>query len=74
MSSSLGLVDFAIGLVNPVLNLPDRQVKVFFAVFKLQEKLPTRKVTHKLQRKEKLPANYKRMVKYPARQKIFRAS
>ena len=73
-STSLGLVDFAIGLVNPVLNLPDRQVKVFFAVFKLQEKLPTRKVTHKLQRKEKLPINYKRMVKYPARQKIFRAS
>ena len=67
-------MDFAIRIVNPVLNLPDRQVKVFFAVFKLQEKLPTRKVTHKLQRKEKLPANYKRMVKYPARQKIFRAS
>ena len=26
-SDSLGLVDFAIGLVNSVLNLPDRQVK-----------------------------------------------
>ena len=26
---SLGLVDFAIGLVNLVLNLPDRQVKCF---------------------------------------------
>ena len=26
---SLGLVDFAIGLVNLVLNLPDRQVKFF---------------------------------------------
>ena len=28
MSDSPGLVDFAIGLVNSVLNLPDRQVKV----------------------------------------------
>ena len=28
MSDSSGLVDFAIGLVNSVLNLPDRQVKV----------------------------------------------
>ena len=36
MSDSLGLVDFAIGLVNPVHNLPDRQVK-FFAEFKLQK-------------------------------------
>ena len=29
MSDSPGLVDFAIGLVNSVLNLPDRQVKIF---------------------------------------------
>ena len=37
MSDSLGLVDFAIGLVNFVVNLPDGQVKVF-AEFKLQIK------------------------------------
>ena len=36
MSHSLGLVDFAIGLVNSVLNLPDEQVK-FFEEFKLQK-------------------------------------
>ena len=36
MSSSLGLVDFAIGLVNSVINLPDGQVK-FFEEFKLQK-------------------------------------
>ena len=36
MSDSLGLVDFAIGLVNSVLNLPDGQVK-FFEEFKLQK-------------------------------------
>ena len=29
MSDSLGLVDFAIRLVNSVLNLPDRQAKIF---------------------------------------------
>ena len=29
VSDSPGLVDFAIGLVNSVLNLPDRQVKNF---------------------------------------------
>ena len=29
MSDSPGLVDFAIGQVNSVLNLPDRQVKCF---------------------------------------------
>ena len=29
VSDSLGLVDFAIGLVNSVLNLPNRQVKIF---------------------------------------------
>ena len=28
-SDSPGLVDFAIGLVNSVLNLPDGQVKIF---------------------------------------------
>ena len=37
MSDSLGLVDFATGLVNFVLNLPDGQVK-FFEEFKLQIK------------------------------------
>ena len=30
MSSSLGLVDFALGLVNSVLNLPKGQVKSFW--------------------------------------------
>ena len=29
VSDSPGLVDFAIGLVNSVLNLPDRQAKTF---------------------------------------------
>ena len=32
VSDSPGLVDFAIGLVNSVFNLPDRQV-MFFEVF-----------------------------------------
>ena len=36
MSDSQWLVDFAIGLVNSVLNLPNRQVK-FFEEFKLQK-------------------------------------
>ena len=36
MSDSPGLVDFAIGLVNSVLNLPKRQVK-FFEEFKLHK-------------------------------------
>ena len=36
MSDSPGLVDFAIGLVNSVINLPDGQVK-FFEELKLQE-------------------------------------
>ena len=36
MSNSLGLVDFAIGIVNSVNNLPDGQVK-FFEEFKLQK-------------------------------------
>ena len=35
MSDSPGLVDFAIGQVNSVLNLPDRQVK-YFEEFNLQ--------------------------------------
>ena len=35
MSDSSGLVDFAIGLVNSVINLPDGQVK-FLKEFKLQ--------------------------------------
>jgi len=36
MSNSLGLVDFAIALVNSVINLPDGQ-KNFFEEFKLQK-------------------------------------
>ena len=36
VSHSPGLVDFVIGLVNSVLNLPDGQVK-FFEEFKLQK-------------------------------------
>ena len=36
MSISLGLLNFAIGLVNSVINLPDGQVK-FFEELKLQE-------------------------------------
>ena len=36
MSDSPWLVDFVVGLVNFVLNLPDRQVK-FFEEFKLQK-------------------------------------
>ena len=38
MSDRTGLVDFAIGLVNSVHNLPDGQVK-FFEEFKLQKNL-----------------------------------
>ena len=37
VSDNLGLVDFAIGLVNSVLNLPDSQVKIL-GIFKLQKK------------------------------------
>ena len=37
MSDTPGLVDFAIGLVNSVLNLPDGQVK-YFEEFNSQEK------------------------------------
>ena len=36
MSDSPGLVNFAIGLVNSVINLPDGQMKVF-EEFKLQK-------------------------------------
>ena len=36
MPDSLGLVDFAIGLVNSVLNLPNGQVR-YFGEFKLQK-------------------------------------
>ena len=36
VSDSPGLVDFAIGLVNSVINLPDRQMK-FFEGLKLQK-------------------------------------
>ena len=36
VSDSSGLVDFAIGLVNSVINLPDGQVN-FFEEFKLQK-------------------------------------
>ena len=36
MSDSQGLVDFAIGLVNSVINVPDGQVKPF-AEFKLHK-------------------------------------
>ena len=36
VSDSPGLVNFAIGLVNSVINLPDMQVKIF-EEFKLQK-------------------------------------
>ena len=36
VSDTLGLVDFAIGLLNSVLNLPDGQVK-YFEEFNLQK-------------------------------------
>ena len=36
LSYSPGLVDFAVGLVHSILNLPDGQVK-FFEEFKLQK-------------------------------------
>ena len=37
MSDSPGLLDFAIGLVNSVINLPNGQLK-FFEEYKLQKK------------------------------------
>ena len=36
VSDSLGLVDFAVGLVNSVINLPDGQA-IFLGEFKLQK-------------------------------------
>ena len=36
MSDSLGLVDFAMGLINSVINLPNGQVN-FFEEFKVQK-------------------------------------
>ena len=39
VSDSLGLVDFAIGLMNSVLNLPDGQVKIFRRLSKITEVL-----------------------------------
>ena len=41
VSDSPGLVDFAIGLVNSVLNLPDGQAKIFRTI----------KITNRVQRK-----------------------
>ena len=38
MSNSLGLVDFAIGLVSPVPNFPEGQVK-FFGEIQITEEL-----------------------------------
>ena len=38
VSDNLGIVDFAIGLVNSVLNLPDGQVIFLGGEFKLQKK------------------------------------
>jgi len=40
VSDGPGLVDFAIGLVNSVLNLPDRQAKIFWRI-KITEVLKT---------------------------------
>ena len=37
MSDSLGLVDFAVGLVNSVLNLPNQEVIFWGGEFKLQK-------------------------------------
>ena len=36
-SDSLGLVDFAVGLVNAVFNLPNGQVKFSWGEFRLQK-------------------------------------
>ena len=47
MSDSPGLVDFAIGLVNAVLDLPDGQVK-FFEEFKLQKNCEINSVHQKV--------------------------
>ena len=42
VSDSAGLVDFAIGLVDSILNLPDGQVK-YFEEFNLQKNLLIKK-------------------------------
>ena len=47
MSDSPELVDFAIGLVNAVLNLPNGQVK-YFEEFNLQENCETNSVHQKI--------------------------
>jgi len=47
VSDSLGLVDFAIGLVNAVLNLPKGQVKSF-EEFKLQKNCEINSARHKV--------------------------
>ena len=49
MSDSPGLVDFAIGLLNSVLNLPDRQVK-YFEEFNLQKKFEINSAHQKILR------------------------
>ena len=46
VSNSPGLVDFAIGLVNSVFNLPDRQV-MFFEEFELQRDCETNSARQK---------------------------
>ena len=47
VSNSPGLVDFAIGLVNSVINLPDGQVN-FFEEFNLQKNCEINSVSQKL--------------------------
>ena len=47
MSDSPGLVDFAIGLVNSVLNLPDGQVK-YFEEFNLKKNFKINSAHQKL--------------------------
>ena len=47
MSDSPGLVDFAIGLVNSVLNLSDGRVK-YFEEFNLQKNFEINSAHHKI--------------------------
>ena len=47
VSNSAGLVDFAIGLVNSVINLPNVQVK-YFEEFNLQKNCETNSVHQKI--------------------------
>ena len=47
MSDSPGLVDFAIGLVNSVFNLPDGQV-MFFEEFEKQKNCENNSVSQKV--------------------------